>query len=154
MLTDRNAISLNVLHTIYGLHPDNQRYCLKLKNRIMKDFKEILTSQKKMSDIVVDGSALRTEITFKYREGCIIKPHSTWKMIYWNTVKVYLSWHAHHNVVSQEWRTWWNMLVFLYRVRTNTLYKHQLIRMVNRRWAEMQKQVTELKQLLRRKTRY
>ena len=75
VLTDRNAISLNVLHTIYGLHPDNQRYCLKLKNRIMKDFKEILTSQKKMSDIAVDGSALRTEITFKYREGCIIKPH-------------------------------------------------------------------------------
>ena len=25
VLTDRNAISLNVLHTIYGLHPDDQR---------------------------------------------------------------------------------------------------------------------------------
>ena len=67
MLIHRNAVSLNVLHTIYGLHPDDRRYRLKLKNRIMKDFKEkvaILTSEKKMSDIVVDASALPTEIAF------------------------------------------------------------------------------------------
>ena len=62
------------LHT--GLHPDDRRYRLKLKNRIMKGFKEkvaILTSEKKMSGIVVDASALPTEIAFKDKEGCIIK---------------------------------------------------------------------------------
>ena len=67
VLIHRNAVSLNVLHTIYRLHPDDRRYRLKLKNRIMKDFKEkvaILTSEKKMSDIVVDASALPTEIAF------------------------------------------------------------------------------------------
>ena len=76
VLTDRNAVSLRVLHTIYGLHPDDRRYRLKLKNRIMNDFKEkvaILTSEKKISDIVVDTSALPTEIAFKDKEGCIIK---------------------------------------------------------------------------------
>ena len=76
VLTDRNAVSLKVLHTIYGLHPDDRRYRLKLKNRIMNDFKEkvaILTSEKKISDIVVDTSALPTEIAFKDKEGCIIK---------------------------------------------------------------------------------
>ena len=75
VLTDRNAVSLNVLHTIYGLHPDDRRYRLKLKNQIIKDFKEkvaILTSGKKISDIVVDASALPTEIAFKDKEGCII----------------------------------------------------------------------------------
>ena len=38
----------------------------------MKDFKEkvaILTSEKKMSDIVVDASALPTEIAFEDKEG-------------------------------------------------------------------------------------
>ena len=67
VLTGRNAVSLNVLHTIYGFRPDDRGYLLKLKNRIMKDFKEkvaILTSEKKMSDIVVDASALPTEIAF------------------------------------------------------------------------------------------
>ena len=42
----------------------------------MKDFKEkftILTSKKKMLDIVVDASALSTEIAFKDKEGCITK---------------------------------------------------------------------------------
>ena len=76
MLTGRNAVSLNVLHTIYGFRPDDRGYLLKLKNRIMKDFKEkvaILTSEKKMSDIVVDASALPTEIAFKYKEGCAVK---------------------------------------------------------------------------------
>ena len=76
VLTNRNAVSLNALHTIYGLHPYDQRYCLKLKNRIMKDFKEkaaILTSEKKRSDIVVDAFALPTEIAFKDKEGCMIK---------------------------------------------------------------------------------
>ena len=42
VLTDRNAVSLHVLHTIYGLHPDDQRYCLKLKNQIMKISKKKL----------------------------------------------------------------------------------------------------------------
>ena len=62
------------MHT--GLHPDDRRYRLELKNRIMKGFKEkvaILTSEKKMSGIVVDASALPTEIAFKDKEGCIIK---------------------------------------------------------------------------------
>ena len=42
----------------------------------MKDFKEkvtILTSEKKISDTVVDASAVPTEIAFKDKEGCIIK---------------------------------------------------------------------------------
>ena len=42
----------------------------------MKGFKEkvaILTSEKKMSGIVVDASALPTQIAFKDKEGCIIK---------------------------------------------------------------------------------
>ena len=42
----------------------------------MKDFKEkvaIYTSEKKMSDIVVDASALPTEIASKGKKGCIIK---------------------------------------------------------------------------------
>ena len=76
VLTDQNFVSLNVLHTIYGLHPDDRRYRLKLKNQIIKDFKEkfaILTSRKKMSDIVVDASALSTEIAFEDKEGCITK---------------------------------------------------------------------------------
>ena len=40
----------------------------------MKDFKEkvtILTSEKKISDTVVDASAVPTEIAFKDKEGCI-----------------------------------------------------------------------------------
>ena len=42
----------------------------------MKDFKEkvtILTSEKKISDTVVDASAVATEIAFKDKKGCIIK---------------------------------------------------------------------------------
>ena len=75
-MTDRDAVSLNVLHAVCGLHPDDRSYRLKLKNRIMKDFKEkvtILTSEKKISDTVVDASAVPTEIAFKDKEGCIIK---------------------------------------------------------------------------------
>ena len=76
VFTDRNTVFLNNLHAICGLHPDDWRYQLKLKNRIIKDFIEkvaIYTSEKKMSDIVVDASALPTEISFEDKEGCIIK---------------------------------------------------------------------------------
>ena len=76
VLLHKNAVSLNVLHTVYGLRPNDSRYRLKLKNRIKKDFAHkvsFLSVGNKTPEIIIDASISPTEMAFQDKEGCIIK---------------------------------------------------------------------------------
>ena len=67
---------MSVLHTIYGLSPSDSRYRSKLKDRIMKRFKDqinFLPVGPKTPEILVDASTPVSELAFKDKSGCIIK---------------------------------------------------------------------------------
>ena len=67
---------MSVLHTIYSLSTSNSRYRSKLKDRIMKRFKDkinFLPVGPKTPEILVDASTPVSELAFKDKSGCIIK---------------------------------------------------------------------------------
>ena len=67
---------MSLLHTIYGLSCSNSRYRSKLKDRIMKRFKDqinFLPVGPKTPEILVDASTPVSELAFKDKSGCIIK---------------------------------------------------------------------------------
>ena len=67
---------MSLLHTIYGLSCSNSRYWSKLKDRIMKRFKDqinFLPVGPKTPEILVDASTPVSELAFKDKSGCIIK---------------------------------------------------------------------------------
>ena len=77
ILIGKNAVSMNILHTVYGLRSDDTRYRSKLKTRIKKDFMDkinFLSVVPKPPEIVVDSTIPPTELIFNDRDGCIIKP--------------------------------------------------------------------------------
>ena len=76
VLEEKTAVSMSVLHTIYGLSPSDSRYRSKLKDRIMKRFKDqinFLPVGPKTPEILVDASTPVSELAFKDKSGCIIK---------------------------------------------------------------------------------
>ena len=80
VLSEKGAVSMSVLHSIYGLHPQDRRYRLKLKDRIKKDFADqvlFLTIGSKNPEVIVDSSISPSEISFKDKEGCLINPLRT-----------------------------------------------------------------------------
>ena len=65
---------MSVLHSIYGLHPQDRRYRLKLKDRIKKDFADqvlFLSIGSKNPEVIVDSSISPSEISFKDKEGSL-----------------------------------------------------------------------------------
>ena len=67
---------MSLLHTIYGLSSSNSTYRSKLKDRIMKRFKDqinFLPVGPKTPEILVDGSTPVSELALKDKSGCIIK---------------------------------------------------------------------------------
>ena len=67
---------MSLLHTIYGLSSSNSTYRSKLKDRIMKRFKDqinFLPVGPKTPEILVDASTPVSELAFKDKSGCIIK---------------------------------------------------------------------------------
>ena len=73
---EKTAVFMSVLHTIYGLSPSDSRYRSKLKDRIMKRFKDqinFLPVGPKTPEILVDASSSVSELAFKDKSGCIIK---------------------------------------------------------------------------------
>ena len=76
VLEEKTAVSMSVLHTIYGLSPSDSRYRSKLKDRITKKFKDqinFLSVGSKTPEIFVDASTPVSELAFKDKSGCIIK---------------------------------------------------------------------------------
>ena len=75
ILNEKKAVSIAVLHTIYGLKPNDTRYRSKLKSRLKKDFPTLsfLNIGRNSPDIVIDGSTEFDEIAFNDKEGCLIK---------------------------------------------------------------------------------
>ena len=76
VLQEKTAVSMSVLHTIYSLSPSDSRYRSKLKDRIMKRFKDkinFLPVGPKTPEILVDASTPVSELAFKDKSGCIIK---------------------------------------------------------------------------------
>ena len=76
VLFEKKAVSMNVLHTIYGLRPYDTRYRSKLKIRIKKDFSgkiSFLSVGSTVPEIIVDVSIPTAEMAFKDKDGCIIK---------------------------------------------------------------------------------
>ena len=75
ILNVEKVVSVAVLHTIYGLKPNDTRYRSKLKSRLKKDFPTLsfLNIGRNSPDVVIDGSAEFDEITFNDKEGCLIK---------------------------------------------------------------------------------
>ena len=75
ILNEMKAVSIAVLHIIYGLKPTDTRYRSKLKSGLKKDFLTLsfLNIGRNSPDIVIDGSAEFDEITFNDKEGCLIK---------------------------------------------------------------------------------
>ena len=75
ILNEKKVVSIAVLHTIYGLKPNDTRYRLKLKSRLKKEFPTLsfLNIGRNSPDVVIDGSAEFDEITLNDKEGCLIK---------------------------------------------------------------------------------
>ena len=76
VLEEKTAVSMSVLHTIYGLGRSDSRYRSKLKDRIMKRFKDqinFLPVGPKTPEILVDASTPVSELAFKDKSGCIMK---------------------------------------------------------------------------------
>ena len=75
ILKEKRAVSIAVLHTTYGLKPNDTRYRSKLKSRLKKEFPTLsfLNIGRNSPDVVMEGSAEFDEITFNDKEGCLIK---------------------------------------------------------------------------------
>ena len=75
ILNEKKAVSITVLHTIYGLKPNDTRYRSKLKSQLKEDFTTLsfLNIRHNSPDIVIDSSAEFHEINFNDKEGCLIK---------------------------------------------------------------------------------
>ena len=75
ILNEKRAVSIAVLHTIYGLKPNDTSYHSKLKSRLKKDFPTLsfLNIGRNSPDVVIDGAAEFDEITFNDKEGCLTK---------------------------------------------------------------------------------
>ena len=75
ILREKRAVSIAVLHTTYGLKPNDTRYRSKLKSRLKKEFPTLsfLNIGRNSPDVVMEGSAEFDEITFNDKEGCLIK---------------------------------------------------------------------------------
>ena len=90
ILNKKKTVSVAVLHTIYGLKPNDTRYRSKLKSRLKKDFPTLffLNTGRNSPDVVIDGSAEFDEISFNDKERCLIKAA---KYVINNTIKQYES---------------------------------------------------------------
>ena len=76
VLEEKAVVSMIVLHMIYGLSPSDSRYRSKVKDRILKRFKDqinFLPVGPKTPEILVDASTPVSELAFKDKSGCIIK---------------------------------------------------------------------------------
>ena len=75
VLDEKAAVSMSVLHTIYGLRPSDSRFGLNLKGRLIKRFKDQIVFfpvGPKTPEILIDASTPVSELAFKDKSGCII----------------------------------------------------------------------------------
>ena len=81
ILNEMKAVSIAVLHIIYGLKPTDTRYRSKLKSGLKNDFLTLsfLNIGRNSPDVVIDVSAEFDEITFNDKEGCLIKVAKYWR---------------------------------------------------------------------------
>ena len=72
----KQAVSMTILHSIYGLNVDDTRYRSKLKTRILREFSDRLTFftvHAHKPEIVFDSTLPAHEIDFQNKNGCIMK---------------------------------------------------------------------------------
>ena len=76
ILCQKKAVSMGILHSIYGLQPGDPRYRSKLKSRLKKDYSSklaFLSGRINMPAIVVDATIPASDLEFDNKEACIMK---------------------------------------------------------------------------------